>query len=128
MTEFKETLKDPENKVTKQWAQAIDEDLRKKCGFKGRFGSKAKSIHKQVGDIVDLIDPETKFYSLAKYKEVYGDPKATGAKVVTMRARGNKVIKGVVVQLGEQGVYGMNCMSRGAALEDDVVDDGDEVL
>ena len=128
MTEFKETLKDPENKVTKQWAQAIDEDLRKKCGFKGRFGSKDKSIHKQTADIVDIIDPETKFFSLAKYIEVYGDPKATGAKVVSLRLRGGKLVRGVVVRVGEEGIYGMTMKSRGAALEDDVVDNGDEVL
>ena len=103
MTEFKEILKDPENKVTKQWAQAIEEDLRKKCGFKGRFGSKDKSIHKQVADIVDIIDPETKFFSLAKYIEKYGEPKATGAKVVSLRSRGGKLIRGVVVRVGEEG-------------------------
>ena len=33
-----------------------------------------------------MLDPTSKFYTLPKYKELFGDPKANGAKVVGVNA------------------------------------------
>eukprot|EP00972_Heterocapsa_arctica_P033894 4991449-Heterocapsa_arctica.AAC.1 len=68
-------------------------------------------VSRHEEQIVDLVDPSKKFYTLKKYKEDFGDPKALKVKVVTQTVNGKK-IQGVVVQVGEEGVFDFISTSR----------------
>ena len=74
----------------------------------------------------ELID-KGKFYKLAKYKATFGDPKVTGAKVITVKRNG-KVMKGVFARSNEDGVYDMESRDREVVSHKRVKNDGNEVL
>ena len=92
--------------IKKKWRKGREEYIIQKTGGKSRVRGPKKTIRKTQGIKDELEAPDTVFVRLDRYLEKYGDPKVTGAHVYDrMCPKTNRMISGVDVQTGEDGVF-----------------------
>ena len=80
---------------TERWMRAHAESVHLHAGGKTRIYSRGAEVRESREDKHELTQ-SGKFYFLNRYKEEFGDPNITKAKVVKRRWKG-KVVRGVVV-------------------------------
>ena len=103
--QLKADLGNPDGKVRKRWKEEIEETIHLRAGGRQRINNSEVNVVKVNEHSHDLIDRSLKFYTVKKYKEKFGDPKATKAKIVTRMLRGGKKMSGIYVRQGEEGIY-----------------------
>ena len=93
VNKIKEELED--GPFSERWMREHAESVHLHAGGKTRIYSKGAEVRESREDKHELSQPG-KFYFLSKYKEDFGDPSITKAKVVKRRWRG-KTVRGVIV-------------------------------
>ena len=115
-------------KTRKMWLKARKEYERRKIDGENRvYHLKAYTmIVSDDHDVTEVIEPDSKFYGLKKYKKTFGDPKETKAKVQWLTLRGGRKIRGVYVKPedAEDDIYTIRNSRRRATGTHDVHDDG----
>lgn len=128
-TKNKQILKHIKNEIksdaaTRERFKAnVEESIHLKGGGRSRILHYKEQVVKDTATMVDLEDPSCKFYTVKKYRETFGDPKKTKAKIVTIHG-----IQGVIVKHGEDGVFDLKRRRRTSIGRQQVKHDGEDVL
>ena len=110
------------------WAKARLEYIHRKKGGSSRVRDVKSTVHHREESQVKLVDPKKEFWQLGEYRANFGDPAKNKAKIKSMKTRGGKTVKGVVVQVGRKGVYALEGSFISSAVEDEIVESGELVL
>ena len=112
----------------KRWKSSYKEYCHLRAGGNSRVKKMKEIVYKDEEVYDDLEDPEKELWELDAYKEEFGDPKKNGARVVKMKNRKGKIVRGVVVLKGRKGVYAIKSGRRIIGKTSQVRDPGDVVL
>ena len=122
---IKEELDD--GTLSERWMRAHAEAVHQHAGGKRRVNSKGASVQEVQEEKHELSQPG-KFYTLAKYKEVFGDPVITKAKIVKRKWQ-KKTVRGiVVVSATDAGILEHKTTSSGSVRKDRVKFNATEAL
>ena len=102
VNKIKEEIED--GSLGDRWKRAHSESVHQLAGGKSRIFSKGALVETSNQEEVS-IKQKGKFYLLSKYKEVYGDPAITKAKVVKRNWKGKKIRGVVVVSDTDAGIF-----------------------
>ena len=95
-----------ENKgLRKQFRACRAEFVRLKATGRSRVSKYRTRVSMDNMSFVEVLEPEEKFVVLKKYKSLYGCPKKNKAKVVYMKNAKRQVMAGVIVRVGDAGIY-----------------------
>ena len=125
MKKIKDELDD--GALSERWKRAHAESVHQHAGGKRRIYSKGAAVLECREEKHELSQPG-KFYLLSKYKEDFGDPAVTKAKVVKRRWKG-KIVRGVIVVPDtEAGILDHKTMSSAGVRKDRTKFDGADAL
>ena len=103
--QLKQDLED-DAKFSKRWQEEIDESAHLLAGGRSRLRGSTKRVETAEEHMHDIVDRGMQFYVLDVYKEKIGDPKDTGAKIVTRCTKAGKKVRGVYVRkVGTEGIF-----------------------
>ena len=108
VNKIKEEIED--GTLAERWKRAHGESVHQLAGGKSRVYSKGAFVQKTNKHKVALAQ-RGKFYCLSKYKDDFGDPAITKAKVVKRIWKGKKIRGVVVVSETDAGVFEHTCKS-----------------
>ena len=122
---IKEELED--GTLSERWMRAHAEAVHQHAGGKRRVNSKGASVQDVQEEKHELSQPG-KFYTLAKYKEVFGDPTITKAKIVKRKWQKKNVRGIIVVSATDAGILDHKTTSSASVRKDRVKWNATEAL
>ena len=128
LVKFKTDMKDKKKGFKQQFDNAHNEYLHQRAGGRSRVSSLTGRVIARQHNEVTIQHPREVFYTLSKYKEKFGDPKLTKARVSKLPIKNRGILAGIMVREGEEGVFPIERSTRIQATKEYILDDGTCVL